>query len=162
MVVARDLRAVSGSAGVTAALAREPKGKQKKAPATTAGPGWFEMQGAPRTPDLEADLRVLAHRAALDPKHHYRRGVTAALAPKKNAPFPLVQRGTVVEDPTAYFSDRLPRRMRARTVLDTLMRDVERHQTLKRRYSALQEASRARIVRVKLGRRPAERSTVAR
>lgn len=111
---------------------RNAREKDQKA----LGPGWFNMQTAPMTPELEADLRLISMRAALDPKRHYRRGAVQYL--KKGAPRPLVQIGTVVEDATGFFTDRLTKRQRGQSMLDTLMRDVERQQYLKRKYDVIQ------------------------
>lgn len=119
--------------------------RQKSKTQDTAGPAWFDMPAPERTPELEKDLQLLAMRAALDPKQHYRKGEQLG----KGKYFQL---GTVISDSTGRYTDRLTRRQRGNTMLDTLMRDTERQQYLKRKYEGLQEAA------IKAGRqsRPAK------
>lgn len=113
----------------------------------TAGPGWFDMVPTESSAELEADLRLLSMRGALDPKHHYRRGVVDTIkanGKRRDGSKPMVQLGTVIEPAIGYYTDRLTRKQRAQTMLDTLMRDVEKQQFLKRKYQTLQDASRSR------------------
>lgn len=108
--------------------------KKKAAGQDTAGPAWFNMRATERSPEVERDLRLLAMRAALDPKQHYRRG-------ERIGQSKYFQLGTVVADSTGFYADRLTKKQRAGTMLDTLMRDTERQQYFKKKYSVLQEAS---------------------
>lgn len=115
--------------------------KHRKKEQDTAGPAWFNLPAPERTPELEKDLRVLAMRSVLDPKQHYRKG-------ERLGQGKYFQVGTVVSDITGYYSDRLTKRQKGATILDTLMRDTERQHYFKKKYDALQQAS------VRAGRTP--------
>lgn len=108
--------------------------KKKKNTADTAGPAWFNMPAAEKTPELELDLRLLSMRSALDPKQHYRKG-ERLFAGK------YFQAGTIISDPTGHYNDRLTRKQRGTTILETLLRDTERQKMLKKKYDKLQDAS---------------------
>ena len=108
--------------------------RQKSKTRDTAGPAWFDMPVPERTPELEKDLRLLAMRSALDPRQHYRRGERVGQGK-------YFQVGTVISDSTGHYADRLTRRQRGSTILDTLMRDTDRQQYLKKKYEGLQEAA---------------------
>lgn len=99
-----------------------------------AGPAWFNMPAPERTPELEQDIRLLSMRAALDPKQHYRKG-------ERIGQGKYFQVGTVIQDSTGHYSDRLTRRQRGNSMLDTLMRDTERQQYLKKKFDLLQAAN---------------------
>lgn len=109
----------------------EQRRKKKEGP-DNAGPSWFHMPAAKLTPELETDVRLLRMRQGLDPKQHYRKG-------EKLLQGKYYQVGTVISDPTARYSERLTRRQRGRTILETLLKDTERQQYLKKKYNALQE-----------------------
>ena len=119
--------------------------RRSKAAKDNAGPAWFNMPAPERTPELEQDLRLLSMRAALDPKQHYRTG-------EKVGQGKYLQVGTVVHDATGHYTDRLTRRQRGTSMLDTLMRDTVRQQYLKRKFEHLQEMS-VRKGRVPLSKR---------
>lgn len=141
---------------------KESRGEEKKrakggkggkgGAADTAGPAWFGMPAAERTAEVEKDLRLLAMRRALDPSRHYRKN-------EKIAAGKYFQVGTVVEDSTGFYGDRLTKRQRGNTILETLMRDSERQAYLKSRYDAVQQ-TRHKAVRT-LRRPPAEKKPLA-
>lgn len=115
--------------------------RKKKSNPDTAGPAWFNMPAAVRTPELEKDIKLLAMRSAIDPKQHYKRG-------EKILQGKYFQVGTVTADPTGHYSGRLTRRQRGQTILETLMKDTERQQYFKKKFSSLQEAN------IRAGRAP--------
>lgn len=131
-----DLSKVVEKRSITLLPTRQDRAERKRKAASqdNAGPAWFNMPAADRTPEMEKDLRLLSMRTALDPKQHYRRGER----PGRGKYF---QVGTVVADSTGFYADRLTKRQRGGTMLDTLMRDTERQQYFKKKYDVLQEAS---------------------
>lgn len=139
ILVGRDLRAKVASSGVVKALPVRAAAKKSgaKEGRESAGPAWFNMVAGERTPEFETDLRLLSMRGALDPKHHYRKG-------ERVGTHKFSQIGTVIEPAMSFYGDRLTRRQKAPTMLDTLMRDIDRQQYLKQKYEALQEAANAR------------------
>lgn len=112
---------------------------RKEQRTTTAGPGWFNMPVA-KMEDLDertkADLRLLSLRSALDPKVRYRSN-------DRPGATPFFHVGTVVSDASGFYSDRIPKRQRGSTLVDTLLKDVQRKQYLKRKYEELQTRAMA-------------------
>lgn len=112
---------------------------KSKKEATTAGPAWFDMpKGDMNDPKIRDDIKLLSLRSALDPKQHYRKGDRGFSGSK------YFQVGTVVADHSSYFNDRLIKKQRSTTILDTLMRDAERKAYLKSKYNRLQSNSQRR------------------
>lgn len=109
--------------------AQRRQARQGGQQSNNAGPAWFNMPAPTRTAEVEADLRLLEMRSALDPKQHYKRGTGKVGR--------FFQIGTIIEDPSAFYSDRLPRRQRASTLVDTLLRDEEKRAFLKRKQRQL-------------------------
>lgn len=107
----------------------------KRSRPDTAGPAWFNMPAAERTPELQAELRALRLRAAIDPKRHYRSG-------EKPADTPYIQVGTVIDDPSDFYSadtHRTSRRAKKRSLVDTLLRDEQARQYYRARFTQLQQ-----------------------
>lgn len=79
---------------------------------------------------LQRDLLLIKHRAALDPKRHYKKD-------KWQVPdrFSI---GTIVEDKTEFFSSRLTKKQRKSTILESLMADKDTDKYFKRKYSEIQ------------------------
>lgn len=108
---------------------KQQRKQQKEAP--TAGPDWFDMPAPEMTQELKDDLRILSLRSALDPSRHYKKGDKAVTSR-------FLQVGTVVSDPSAYYTERMSRKQRAApTIVDSLLRDVDRRQYLKRKYGEI-------------------------
>jgi hypothetical protein len=111
------------------------KKKKTSSNKNTAGPAWFDMPAAQPTPELEADLRLLRMRSALDPKQHYKKG-------EKILQGPYYQVGTVVSDPSTFYCERHSKKKRGQTILDTLIKDTSSSKYLKSKFESLQEQSR--------------------
>ena len=105
--------------------------KQQSKKHETAGPKWFDMPATPMTPELEKDLKVLQMRSAIDRKRHYKKGEEVG----KSKYF---QMGTIVSDATGFYSDRLTRKQRPKTLVDTLLKDAETQSYFKKKYNELQ------------------------
>lgn len=105
--------------------------KQKFKSKDTAGAGWFDLPATPMTPELEKDLKVLSMRGALDRKQFYRGGEQ----PGKSKYF---QVGTVLDTATGFYSDRLPRKLRPKSIVDTILKDEESKAYYKKKFNDLQ------------------------
>ncbi|KAL4337362.1 hypothetical protein AHAS_Ahas12G0102600 [Arachis hypogaea] len=84
----------------------------------TAGKDWFDMPTQTITPELQTDLKLLKLRSALDPKWHYKKGDSKSKALPK-----YFQVGTVVEDASEFYSERLTKKERKATIADELLSD---------------------------------------
>ena len=105
--------------------------KQKSKSKDTAGAGWFDLPATPITPELEKDLKVLSMRGALDRKQFYRGGEQ----PGKSKFFQI---GTVIDSAAGFYSDRLPRKLRPKSIVDTLLKDEESKAYFKKKFNELQ------------------------
>lgn len=112
----------------TRVLARAAK---KNAP-DTAGKAWFDLPATTITDEVKNDLRVLRLRSAYDPKTFYKKFDTTKF-PK------YFQFGTVVEGPTEFYSGRLTRKERKRTLTEEIMADPHLTAVRKKRYTKMQE-----------------------
>ncbi|SCU81350.1 LANO_0B02762g1_1 [Lachancea nothofagi CBS 11611] len=106
----------------------------RKKDATTKKPStteqWFTIPKPELTRELKRDLLVLKHRAALDPKRHY-----------KKDKWQLPERfsvGTIVEDKSEFFSSRMKNKERKSTMLGTLMGSDDTNKYFKRKYTEVQ------------------------
>ncbi|SCV00983.1 LAMI_0G08570g1_1 [Lachancea mirantina] len=92
---------------------------------------WFTLPKPELTKELKRDLLLLKHRAALDPKRHYKKDKWKV--PERFAV------GTIVEDKSEFFSSRLTNKQRKNTMLETLMTDEDTSRYFKRKYGEIQE-----------------------
>lgn len=97
-----------------------------------AGSGWFNMRAPIMTPEIKHDLEVLQMRSALDPKQFYKKNDRKAL-PKH---FHI---GKIMDSPVDYYSTRLTKKERKRTIVDELMADAEFTKYNKRKYKEIIE-----------------------
>ena len=105
--------------------------KQKSKSKDTAGSAWFDLPATPMTPELEKDLKVLSMRGALDRKQFYRGG-------EKPGQSKYFQIGTVLDTATGFYSDRLPKKFRPKSIVDTLLKDEESKAYFKKKFNDLQ------------------------
>jgi hypothetical protein len=82
----------------------------------TAGNGWFNMPRPEMTEQLTADLKIIQMRNTLDKSHHYKSTDWKKL-PK------YFQVGTVIEGPGEYYSSRIPKKDRKKTLVEELLAD---------------------------------------
>ncbi|NXU48848.1 TDIF2 protein, partial [Turnix velox] len=105
--------------------------KQRRAErAKTTGDGWFGMKAPEITSELKNDLKVLKMRAALDPKHFYKKNDRDGL-PK------YFQVGTVVDSPIDFYHSRIPKKQRKRTIVEELLADSEFRRYNKKKYQEI-------------------------
>lgn len=96
----------------------------------TKGARWFNMPATELTEEIKNDLAVLQMRGTLDPKHFYKRG-NEKICPK------YFQVGTVIESPAEFYSARIPKKQRKKTLVDELLSDVEYRKYQKKKYAEL-------------------------
>lgn len=105
--------------------------KSDKVKPESATDKWFTLPKTELTNDVKRDLMLIKHRAALDPKRHY-----------KKEKWTLPERfsiGTIIEGPTEFYSSRLSNKQRKGTMLGTLMADDNVNKYFKRKYTEVQE-----------------------
>lgn len=104
-------------------LLRENKKKRE----SSKGEKWFNMPAATITEEIKNDLQVLQMRSVLDPKQFYKKNAL------KDTP-KFFHVGTVVESPADFYSSRIPKKQRKKTMVDELLADAEFQQYNKQRY----------------------------
>lgn len=104
--------------------------KRRQERAKTKGKDWFNMHPPQMTPEIRHDLQVLQMRSALDPKHFYKKNDLKVL-PK------YFHIGKVLDSPAEYYSGRLTKKERKKTIVDELMADAEFSRYNKRKYKQI-------------------------
>ena len=134
--VARGAR--GKEAGLAKASVVPPRDERRRARAErasrpeTKGRGWFDLPAQTLDAETKNDLRVLKLRGAYDPKRFYRAQDETKL-PK------FFQMGTVVESGADFYSSRMAKRDRKRTLAEEILHDSEIGGYRKRKYARLQE-----------------------
>ncbi|XP_017880766.1 deoxynucleotidyltransferase terminal-interacting protein 2 [Ceratina calcarata] len=105
---------------------------RRKERSKTKGKDWFNMSAPELTPEVKHDLQVLRMRSVLDPKHFYKKNDLKAL-PK------YFQIGKVMDSPLDYYSGRLTKKERKKTIVDELMADAQFAKYNKRKYKEIIE-----------------------
>ena len=98
--------------------------------AKTSGEGWFNMKAPEMTDEVRQNLEVLQMRGAIDKNRVYKKNDMRTL-PKYFA------MGTVVEHATDFYSSRIPKKQRKKTLVEELMADVEAKKQLKKQSAKL-------------------------
>lgn len=98
---------------------------------TDAGSRWFNMKQPELTASVRRDLQVIKQRAALDPKRHYK---------KEKWEIPkYFEMGTIIEGNTEFYSSRMNRKDRGKTLVEEVLNDNDSKKYFKRKYSEIQE-----------------------
>lgn len=98
---------------------------------------WHEIPVARMTPELQKDLRVIENRQHLDPKRFYKSSGTG----RRKGELPnRVHVGTIVVGAHEFYSSRLTRRERRRSVLDEVLCDERVMNYTKKKFKTLQQA----------------------
>ena len=100
----------------------------------TAGSGWFNMRATPMTEEIERDMALIRNRNYLDPKRFYKSADKSQGGAKL-----FVQRGTVIEGPTEYYSSRLTKKQRRSNLVDEVMAEPESSQWTQQKYQQMQQ-----------------------
>jgi len=93
--------------------------------ATSTGGDWFNMKAPEMTEEVKQNLEVLQMRSAINKKRVYKKNDMRVL-PKYFA------MGTVVEHAADFYSSRIPRKQRRKTLVEELMADVDAKKQLKK------------------------------
>ncbi|XP_043103563.1 deoxynucleotidyltransferase terminal-interacting protein 2 isoform X2 [Puntigrus tetrazona] len=104
--------------------------KRKAEREKTTGDGWFNMRAPELTEELKNDLKVLKMRSALDPKRFYKKN-------DREGPPKYFQVGTVVDNPVDFYSSRIPKKQRKRTMVEELLADAEFRSYNKKKYQEI-------------------------
>ncbi|TGZ84430.1 Fcf2-domain-containing protein [Ascodesmis nigricans] len=119
----------------TSVEATKGKGK-KEGPAPTAGSQWFDL---PRTdltnPTVLRDHLLLKSRNVLDPHRHYKKDTSAL--PEFSAV------GTIIEGNTEFYSSRIARKERKKTIVEEILADGKSRERFKRKYEEVQGKKRS-------------------
>ncbi|KAI1109975.1 Fcf2-domain-containing protein [Nemania sp. NC0429] len=107
------------------------KSKKEMAHKADAGPQWFNLPATDLTPELRRDLQLLKMRDVLDPKRHYKKDTTRAIPE-------FSQVGTVIPGPTDYFSARMTKKERKRTLLEDVLQTEDATRRFKNKYGEIQ------------------------
>lgn len=109
--------------------------KKTKEEPTDAGSKWFNMRKPEMTAALKRDLHVLKNRSVLDPKRHYKKEKWQT--PK------YFETGTVIEGNTEFYSARMARKDRGKTLADEILRDSAANTYFKRKYTEIQTKNKS-------------------
>ncbi|CAG2180707.1 unnamed protein product [Oppiella nova] len=107
---------------------RMRKKMNREESAKTLGKKWFDMRVSDMTDEKKNDLLALNMRKGWDPKRFYKKNDSKEL-PK------FFQIGTVVESKADYYSSRVPKKDRKRTLVDELLADADFKRFNKKKYS---------------------------
>lgn len=112
-------------------------GNDSRSDAKAQEQDWHEIPEARMTPQLQKDLRVIENRQHLDPKRFYKSSGTG----RRKGELPnRVHVGTVVVGAHEFYSSRLTRKERRRTILDEVMSDERIINYTKNKFKTLQKA----------------------
>lgn len=112
---------------VTNPLTKADRQKQRE---EDAGKEWFNMKKKELTPELKRDMLVIKNRAVLDRKRHYKKDKWEI--PK------YFHTGTIIEGNTEYFSARLAKKNRGRSLAEEILNDDESKTYFRRKYHEIQ------------------------
>lgn len=128
-------------------------GKKRRAnrdgPAT-AGKKWYDLPATELTPEVHRDLSILYNRHVVDPKHFFKRSSS-----KKPTLPKFFHMGTVIADPSEYYSSRLTKKQRRTTLTAELLADKTARKHLRKKYL---EVARATKPMPKFGKKAASNS----
>jgi len=96
------------------------------------GAGWFNMHAPQITPEIRHDLEILRMRSVLNPKHFYKKNDMKALPKHFHV-------GKVMDSSMDFYSSRLTKKERKKTIVDELMADAEFTKYNKRKYKEIIE-----------------------
>ncbi|KAI5849355.1 Fcf2 pre-rRNA processing-domain-containing protein [Morchella snyderi] len=131
----RELADTSAAAGGISRVDRAASKKTKEDKEKTAGANWFDMPRTDLTPQLKRDLQLIKMRNVLDPHRHYK---------KDNSALPeYSQVGTIIEGNTEFFSSRITKKDRKRTIAEEIMADEGNRKRFKKKYQEITSSKRS-------------------
>lgn len=93
------------------------KKDRKKRRLRTTGDDWFNMPAPELTDEIKNDLRAIRMRDTLDPSRFYKRNDMKGLQK-------YFQIGKIIESPADFYSSRVPKRQRKKTIVEELLQDA--------------------------------------
>ncbi|KAK6362052.1 hypothetical protein TWF730_005752 [Orbilia blumenaviensis] len=112
---------------------KSKKEKQDK----TAGPNWYNMPATDVTPEIKRDLQMIKLRNVLDPHKHFKGDDWKGKLPK------YFQMGTVIEGPTEFYSARMNKKDRKKSIVDEIMSSSGSKSRFKKKYDEIQARKRS-------------------
>jgi hypothetical protein len=106
----------------------------RKAPRENAGADWFNLPRTSNDPQTKRDLQMIKLRSVLAMgKQHFKKDT-------RRDPFPeFSQIGTLVEGPTEFYSARLTKKERKRTLVEEVLSSGQALSKFKSKYNEIQE-----------------------
>ncbi|KAK6506940.1 hypothetical protein TWF481_005398 [Arthrobotrys musiformis] len=112
---------------------KSKKEKQDK----TAGPNWYNMPATAITPEIKRDLQMIKLRNVLDPHKHFKGDDWKGKIPK------YFQMGTVIEGPTEYYSARMNKKDRKKSIVDEILSSSGSKSRFRKKYDEIQARKRS-------------------
>ncbi|CAL4070830.1 unnamed protein product, partial [Meganyctiphanes norvegica] len=109
---------------------KKAKAIRKRQREKTAGSGWNNMKAPEITPEVQRDLEILQMRGVLNPKRHYKNSDMKVL-PK------FFQMGTVIDNPLDFYTNRVTKKDRKKTLAEEIIHDEEVLRYQKRKYNEI-------------------------
>ena len=106
------------------------KKERRKERMKTKGKQWFDMPAPELTDELKNDLKAIRMRDTIDPSRFYKAPDTKGI-PK------FFQVGKIIEGPADFYSSRIPKRQRKKTIVEELLVDAEFKRYRKRKAQEL-------------------------
>lgn len=110
--------------------------ERRKERGKDAGKNWFHMKAPEMTDEIKADLKVLKHRHVIDPKRFYKPSSSKQL-PK------FFQMGRIVDSAADFYSGRVSKNEKKRSLADSLMAEAKFQQYKKRKMNEIYEKKKA-------------------
>ncbi|KAK6534717.1 hypothetical protein TWF281_006019 [Arthrobotrys megalospora] len=98
----------------------------------TAGPDWYNMPATTVTPQIKRDLQMIKLRNVLDPHKHFKGDDWKGKLPK------YFQMGTVIEGPTEYYSARMNKKDRKKSIVDEILSSSGSKSRFRKKYDEIQ------------------------
>ncbi|KAK6103566.1 Fcf2 pre-rRNA processing family protein [Brugia pahangi] len=96
----------------------------------TKGDAWYNLPASEMTVERERDLEIIQMRSSLDSKAHYRKNDRSVL-PK------YFQVGTIIETKADFYSSRVPKKQRKRTIVEELLADTDLQTKQRKKYQEI-------------------------
>ncbi|KAL3993977.1 Fcf2 pre-rRNA processing family protein [Acanthocheilonema viteae] len=96
----------------------------------TKGDAWYNLPASEMTEERERDLEIIQMRSSLNSKAHYRKNDRSVLQK-------YFQVGTVVETKADFYSSRIPKKQRKRTLVEELLADTDLQTKQRQKYQEI-------------------------
>lgn len=116
-------------------LKKERKSERSK----TLGKNYFDFKPSEMTDELKRDLKIIKSRNIIG------KGSFSNVSDYKKKLPSAVQIGTIVEDKSEYYSSRIPKKMRQKTLVDELAADFDFRKKLKEKFLKIQSSKPKRL-----------------